>query len=125
MAVVAAQRAFAFTDSVGANLHLNWQDAGLSWANFDLIKSAVSYLGIRHARDGVPYVGWTLPLYEQLADIGVKFTVLMNRDDFNASGNYASSLDRVQALLNSRPGSVAAIEGLNEINSWTVNWGGS
>lgn len=125
MPVTAAQRAFAFTDSVGVNLHLNWQDAGLAWGNFTLIKNAMQYLGARQARDGVPYVGWTLPLFEQLADIGVKFTILMNRDDLNASGSYASSLDRVQALQTSRPNSVACIEGLNEINNWTINWAGS
>lgn len=120
MPLVTAQRAFAFTDGVGVNTHLNWQDAGLSWGNFTLVKNCFTYLGVKHARDGVPYAGWTQPLYEQLADMGIKWTILMNRDDYNASGNYNSSLDRVQNLVTARAGSVACIEGANEINNWEL-----
>jgi hypothetical protein len=119
-----AMRAANFLDTIGVNTHINWQDSGSAYANQANIKSAIAYLGADYVRDGVPYEGWTLPFYQELAATGVKFNLVTSADAFNQTGSFATDLGHISALANASPGSVASIEGLNEINTWTVDYNG-
>ncbi|MFC7538728.1 hypothetical protein ACFQU2_03705 [Siccirubricoccus deserti] len=113
-----------FLDTIGVNTHINWQDSGSAYANQETIKEAIEYLGVGYVRDGVPYEGWTLPFYQELANAGVKFNLLTMATAFNETGSFETDLDRISALAEISPGSVASIEGLNEINTWTVDYKG-
>lgn len=123
----AAQRAMpagAFTDMIGVNSHMDWQSAGSAYASIATVRSALTYLGVRHVRDATPYPGWTLPIYQQLAATGIRFIFPISSTEFNRTGSFAADLDRIDALERSNPGSVAAVEGLNEINTWVVTHNG-
>jgi len=117
-------RAAELVDTIGVNTHISWQDSGSAYANQTTIKDAIAYLGVHYVRDGVPYEGWTLPFYQQLFAAGVKFDLIVSADDFNSTGDFMASLNHASALATASPGSVASIEGLNEINLWPVTYKG-
>ena len=62
---VAADR---FVDSVGVNVHLHY-DNTLYWDNFDLVRSRLIELGVRHVRDGLIDTTWQ-PYYDRHNALG-------------------------------------------------------
>jgi hypothetical protein len=112
-----------FVNSIGVNVHLSWQNT--VYGDQAAVTKALSFLGVHQLRDGPPSSGGTLPFYQQLAGQGYKFTILVDANNFGQSGNFSQDLGNIGALEKANPGSVAAIEGFNEINLWPVSYQGS
>jgi hypothetical protein len=104
--------ASSFTQSIGVNTHLDWQNPGSGYANVAVVEASLAYLGVTHVRDGVPYTYWTLPEYEAIAATGVKFDIVTSGPTIDI----ASDLSLIDQLATAVPGSVAAVEGANEYN---------
>lgn len=118
-----AMRAATFVETIGVNVHLSWKDT--VYGNVNAVANAISTLGIKHLRDGTPLPGFTLPDFQGLASAGAKFTCLADVASFESKGNYSDDISRMSALNSSNPGSLAGIEGFNEINLWPVHYNGS
>ncbi|WP_233862405.1 calcium-binding protein [Paraburkholderia adhaesiva] len=113
--VVRVMRADAFLETLAVNTHVNYTDG--AYANVRNIADDLAWLGIHHVRDAPPASGAApLASYVYLAQHGIKFNVLMHLD-------IADHLDRALRLNAEVPGSVVAIEGLNEIDNWPVTYG--
>ncbi|MBR0851324.1 hypothetical protein JQ543_26505 [Bradyrhizobium diazoefficiens] len=107
--------AASFIDSIGINTH-----AGYSWGaynNASLVIDDLKYLGVTTVRDSFATDPSAVPVIDALAAAGVKFDFVTS-SDLPASGStgltqYVASID---AFLAEHPGSVVALEGLNEAN---------
>ena len=107
----------AFTDSVGVNIHLHYDDT--PYGRFDdLIFPKLRELGVRHVRDGAVDTTWQ-PFYDRhqalaAAGIGTTFT-------FDATAMQPSKIE----AWSKRVGDMEAIEGTNEVDArnWN-NWMG-
>ena len=103
-------RAWSFNQSIGVDTHIGWEGG---YAISSVVEQSIAYLGATHVRDGIPYTGWTLPVYQNLARTGVKFDIL-------ASGptiDIARDVQQATTLNQTVPGSVVAMEGANEFNT--------
>jgi len=106
----------AFLETLAVNTHVNYMDG--AYANVRNVADDLAWLGIRQVRDAPPGSGAApFASYVYLAQHGIKFSFMMHL-------NIAESLERVLRLDAEVPGSVAAIEGLNEIDHWPVSYGG-
>ncbi len=113
-------RVWSFTQSIGVNTHIDWQNPGSSYANVTVVEASLAYLGVTHVRDGVPYGGWTLPEYETIATTGVTFDIIVSTPNIDITSDLAD----LDALAQAVPGSVASIEGANEFNQNTDTYDG-
>ncbi|MBP0496235.1 calcium-binding protein [Pararoseomonas indoligenes] len=116
--------ASAFLDAMGVNTHVNNWGNGSSYEDFDKVRGALTYLGIQYIRDGVPIENTSFPRYEALAGAGYRFDFIVSAVDFNIAGSYEIDLKRLNAFAKDYAGSIAAIEGFNEVNTWTVHHDG-
>ena len=109
------RRAFAFTDSIGANTHISSGGAGSPWEGPLPVQNAVSYTGIRHLRDTIPYEGFTFDEYAVLArpPYNVRFCVLPPGPPIDIPQTVRESASLMATVANS----VAGIEGANEFNN--------
>lgn len=110
----------AFVDSLGINIHINYKDG--AYADAGQVAADLRHLGIVHVRQGIPASWGTVrPAdFTTLAQQGVRFDMVLRWEDVE-NGFYQTFLhDLVQA----NPGSLAAIEGFNEINNWPVTYAG-
>lgn len=105
-------------DSIGVNLHLPYEDG--NYRDVEAVLRCLGYLGIRHVRD------WNLnpdhfgqDRYDVVAERGFRFDLLIS-----GALDIAESLDSVAAFRQRHPGSVAAIEGPNEVNNWPIDFQG-
>lgn len=106
----------AFLDTLAVNTHVNYTDG--AYANVRNVGDDLAWLGIRYVRDASPGSGAApLSSYVYLAQRGVKFNFLMHE-------NITQSIEEVTRLNTAVPGSVAAVEGFNEINNWPVSYHG-
>jgi hypothetical protein len=116
--------ASSFVGSIGVNTH-----AGFSWGaynNVSLMVDDLKYLGVTHLRDAMPTSPGAQPVVEGLAAAGYKFDFIVS-SALPASGStglqqYIVTLDK---FLASHPGSISAIEGLNEANIQLFTYHGS
>ena len=111
-------RAADFVNSMGINIHAEYTDGG--YANAGAVLSALNYLGIHNLRDGaVSSRNQGQATYGTLANAGYKFDMLVQsgRDPGEAVGSIAG-------FAAAHPGSISAIEGLNEINNWHASFAG-
>jgi hypothetical protein len=106
-------RAWNFTQSIGVNTHISWQNQGSAYANPAVVEQCIAYLGATHVRDGVPYQYWTLPEYIDIAATGVQFDIVASGPTIDFAGDQADASLLAQAV----PGSVASMEGANEFNT--------
>lgn len=116
--------AATFVDSIGINTH-----AGYSWAaynNASLTIDSLKYLGITTVRDAYATDPTAVPVVNALAAAGVKFDFVTS-SDLPASGatGLAQYVASVDAFLTSHPGSIVALEGLNEANIQGFSYYGS
>lgn len=117
-----AQSAYSFVDSIGFNTHLRYYDT--SYGNYPLIKQRLLELGIRHIRDGGSDPTW-IQRTNELASLGIKSTVVI--DPIIGTGPNASydlkppHYDVYTLVKNLLPGSVEAIEILNEFDVFRRN----
>ena len=106
-----------FLDSIGAITHLEYTDK--SWGNFGIIPGMLSYIGVQNVRQAPP-LDRTIGKMEVLADQGVDFTFIMRGPRLDIR----ESIDAIARLERAVPGSVAAIEGPNELNLFTYYYKG-
>ena len=100
-----ARSADSFINSMGVAVHINYTDT--AYGNYDLIKSRLQELGIRHIRDGVnPSDTNTQQKFNDLATLGIKSTLVM--DPRGVVPSDAINIARAVAP------SIEAVEGANE-----------
>ena len=106
----------AFLDTLAVNTHVNYTDG--AYANVQNIADDLAWLGIRHVRDASPASGAApFSSYVYLAQRGIKF-------DFLVHGDITESIEQIARLSAAVPGSIASVEGLNEINNWPPTYRG-
>ncbi|MFB9268761.1 RHS repeat protein [Bradyrhizobium erythrophlei] len=116
--------ASGFINSIGINTH-----AGFAWGGYNnlaLMIDDLKYLGVTHLRDSSANSPAAQPVVDGLASAGYKFDFLVS-SALPGSGSvglqsYLASLDKFVA---SHPGSITAIEGLNEANHQPFSYNGS
>lgn len=107
----------AFLDSLGINVHVNYNDG--AYANLGKMADDLRYIGFRHIRTHAG--GGPVPLssYVRLGNSGLRFNLIAHTNTpADVTVNFAA------ALIKQAPGSVASIEGFNEINNWPVTYRG-
>lgn len=106
-------------DSIGINTKLPFTSTDYVFSQ--RVVDALSYLGIYHVRDldvpNYPATGPTALAYDRLADAGIKFDMQIQADSATA---LTTALNNVKAFSSAHPGSVVALEGLNEPNASTT-----
>ena len=114
-----AVRAADFLSTLGVDTHINYTDGQYVDINRDL--SALQYLGINRVRDAAPNPNFDSVGQRHLdtaANSGLLFTFYA--DDPNPS----LVASRIHNFAVAHPGSVAGIEGPNEVNNWPVSYNG-
>ncbi|MBR0986187.1 RHS repeat protein [Bradyrhizobium liaoningense] len=116
--------ASGFISSIGVNTH-----AGFGWTGYNnlaLMADDLKYLGVTHLRDAMGTSPAAQPVVEGLAAAGYKFDFLVSsalpQTGTTGLQNYIASL---QKFATSHPGSISAIEGLNEANHQPFSYHGS
>jgi hypothetical protein len=107
----------AFLDSLGVNVHVNYNDG--AYANLDKMAEDLRYIGFRHIRTHAG--GGVVPIasYVRLGNSGLRFNLIARTNTAaDTSVNFAAQ------LMKQAPGSVASVEGFNEINNWPVTYRG-
>lgn len=108
--------ALTFLDGLGVNAHVSWP-GHYPYSQTGKVIAALDYLGLRKLRDYVN--SSTFPVFERLAASGVSLNLLLNPKV--GLDNY---LGWARSLARTYPGSVAAMEGPNEVDKWPVTFGG-
>lgn len=112
---VHAMPADAFIDTLAVNTHINYLDG--AYANVRNVADDLAWLGIHHVRDATPGGAAPLSTYVYLAQRGIKFNLFAHSEVADAVGQAA----HLNAAV---PGSVAALEGYNEVDHWPVTYDG-
>ena len=114
---VQARPAAAFTDTIGVNTHLNYQDRVYFQRYDDLIKPKLLKLGVRHLRDGVYTQTWygpDSPYYARLRELGaagIEFNLITTLDTrYHVATDYSKLAD----IVTWTNGAVTSFEGINE-----------
>jgi putative heme iron utilization protein len=107
--------ASTFISSIGVNTH-----TGYSWGGYNnlaLVEDDLKYLGVTKLRDGLASSPSAQPILDGLAKDGYTFDFVV-QSNVPAGGASAlqAYLDSVKAFETSHPGSIIALEGLNEVN---------
>ncbi|MCP3380874.1 RHS repeat protein [Bradyrhizobium sp. CCGUVB4N] len=116
--------ASAFTSSIGVNTHVSY--AWGSYNNLALVEADLKYLGVTTLRDGLTNIPAAQPVLDGLANDGYKFDLGVS-SSIPATGSaglqqYIAALDAFEAA---HPGSIIALEGLNEVNLQAFSYNGS
>jgi hypothetical protein len=118
-------RAADFVDTLGVATHIAYTDGG--YGNIANIAADLRYLGVNRVRDGISAgEKGSAPLssYIALARRGIRFAfVIADATTANVSV-LRSKLNLADQVIKAVPGSIAAIEGANEINNWPVTYNG-
>ena len=113
-----------FTDSIGINAH-----AGFAWTDYNnlaLMVDDLKYLGVTHLRDSMATSPPAQPVVDGLAAAGYKFDfVVSSALPGQGSAGLQSYIVALEKFLASHPGSISAIEGLNEANIQPFSYNGS
>ena len=99
----------SFLDSIGVVTHVEYVD--IAWSNWDAIPEMLDYIGVKHVREAAPH-DWTQPVLERLAEDGIKFNLGVRGPHLDLRESFGA----IAALEAAQPGSVAFIEGPNELN---------
>jgi hypothetical protein len=105
-----AQSASAFLAGLGVNTHVGRPNS--PYRDPAKVAAGASFLGLRNFRDGLNED--SRPAIEQLAARGFKFDLIAHSD-------LDAFMGQVRALAQAHPGSVAAIEGPNEVDGWPIS----
>ena len=105
---------------IGVNVHMRYTDG--AYANPTNVLQALRFLGVSHVRDLMPGTG--APADMQARDAlrrmvfeGIKLNLI-----FSGGWRPAEAVDLVRNLEKAVPGSVASVEGYNEINNFPVTF---
>lgn len=116
--MTASLSASDFIDSIGINIRLPF--IGFAYGYSQRVIDALTYLGINHVRDFdisvYPSTGQIAQAYDKLANAGFRFNMQI---DASSAGALGTALTAVEAFAAAHPGSVVALEGLNEPNAST------
>lgn len=112
-----AKSAYSFTDSVGVNTHLRYYDT--AYGNYPMIKQRLQELGVRHIRESGSDPTW-IQRVNDLGKAGIKSTIVVD-PNIGISPNSTYAMRSVNynindLVKNKLPGSVAAVEVLNEFD---------
>jgi hypothetical protein len=112
-----------FVGSLGINTQAAMQAAG--YTNSSLVIRSLDYLGIDRVRDVLIDTGTPGAVLDAMADAGVTFDfrVPYSLPAKGASG-LASYLAQLRSFLSEHPGSLNAVEGINEANMNSFSYGG-
>jgi len=116
--------ASGFVNSIGVNTHVSY--AWGAYNDLALVEADLSYLGVTKLRDSVTNIPSAQPVLDGLAAAGYKFDLGVS-SSVPASGT-AGLQQYVQALNTfaaNHPGSIIAVEGLNEVNLQPFSYEGS
>jgi hypothetical protein len=105
----------AFIQTLAVDTHVNYTDG--AYANVQNVADDMAWLGIHHVRDFTPVAAVPFSSYVYLAQRGIKFNFLTGAD-------FEESIANAVKLNAAVPGSIAAIEGFNEINNFPVTYKG-
>ena len=116
--------ASSFVGSIGVNTH-----AGYAWDSYNnlaLMVDDLKYLGVTTLRDSLAATPAAQPVLDGLANAGFKFDFIVP-SNIPASGSaglqqYLASVDSFEAT---HPGSIVALEGLNEANVQPFSYNGA
>ena len=109
------ERAADFIGGLGVNTHLG--NKGQTAAN---IIADMAYLGLDNIRQqaiGPKTPASAVAAYGQMAAAGLKF-------DWLTGADLGATLSDLKSFLKARPGSVAAVEGPNEVNNFAFSYNG-
>jgi hypothetical protein len=118
-------RAADFIASIGVNTHIPYTDGG--YANIANVEADIAYLGIDYVRDGITNgANGSAPFssYLALAEQGVKFTFCIAGGGAITTASMKATLSLIAQLNTDVPGSVEAVEGVNEINNSLATFNG-
>jgi hypothetical protein len=114
-----ARSADAFVGSIGVNTHVIYDDT--AYGNFDLLRSRLQELGVRHIRDGVcGACGWQQDRFAALAGDGIKLDA-----GLGSPGDSAATVATNLAAVGRLGSMVDAVEGANEwdlFSGHTATW---
>jgi hypothetical protein len=103
-----AQSANAFVDSIGVNTHVNYTDT--AYGQYEtLLKPSLTYLGVRHIRDGIDDDGpnsLVLKRYRDLHSNGIQLTAAVPYE--------TKSMPDLIAMIKTQHDVLEAVEGPNE-----------
>jgi len=109
------ERAADFIDALGVNIHLNQAGDGSA-----AVIAEMAYLGLTNVRSagiGPKTSPSQIAAFGQLASAGLKF-------DWLTGGALDATVSDLDAFVSAHPGSVAAIEGPNEVNNFPITFNG-
>jgi hypothetical protein len=116
--------ASSFVGSIGVNTHV-----GYSWGSYNnlaLMQDSLTYLGVAKLRDGLTNIPSAQPVLDGLAADGYKFDLVVPSGvpsgGSSALQQYLASVEHFGAA---HPGSIVALEGLNEANLQSFSYNGS
>lgn len=113
-AATTARSAGSFVDSIGVNTHFSYSDT-IYDSRFPQVKAKLAELGVRHIREGLmPDRPDQYEFLRELAGAGVRSTLILGDPDQGAE-NLEGLLATLRTDLR---GTVAAVEGPNEFDSW-------
>ncbi|OPY94025.1 hypothetical protein A5906_15140 [Bradyrhizobium sacchari] len=116
--------ASSFTGSIGINTHVAYSWG--SYSNLALIEDDLKYLGVTKLRDALATTPASQPVMDGLAADGYKFDVIVSSSlPAAGSGGMAQFLAQLDSFLAEHPGSLIAVEGLNEANTQPFSYNGS
>lgn len=111
--------AIDFINSIGINTRIPFTSTNYAFSQ--RVLDGLNYLGITNVRDidvpVYPSSGQIALAYDKLANAGIKFDMQI---DASSASALASTLNTVKAFAIAHPGSVVALEGLNEPNASTT-----
>ncbi len=118
-------RAADFIASIGVNTHIPYTDGG--YANIANVEADIAYLGIDYVRDEISNgANGSAPFssYLALAEEGIKFTFCISDGGALTTAGMNATLALIEQLNTDVPGSVEAVEGVNEVNNSSPTFNG-
>ncbi|MDE8345432.1 MAG: hypothetical protein POH28_04545 [Acidocella sp.] len=115
----------AFIAAIGVNTHIPYTDG--AYANIGNMLADAHYLGVSNLRDSITDgQNGAAPLasYIRLAAAGMHFTILSGVSGHLTDATLAAKLKLIDRLAHAAPGSVVAVEGVNEINNFPITFNG-
>nr|AWM05836.1 hypothetical protein CIT39_04775 [Bradyrhizobium symbiodeficiens] len=116
--------ASSFTGSIGVNTHVAYSWGGYN--NLALVEDDLKYLGVTKLRDGLATSPQSQPVMQGLAADGYKFDFIVSSNlPAAGSAGLAQYLAQLDSFVKAHPGSLIAVEGLNEANTQAFSYNGS
>jgi serralysin len=110
-----ARNVASFIGSLGINVHMGW--ANTPYANPSAVGDALTYIGIHNVRD----------VYGQNAQFTSGYSLLLpsgNHVNMVVGQNIPGAISMLHNFEELYPGSVASVEGPNEVDNWPITYNG-